>query len=189
MLSGIPLFPEQASNFAPEVDKLYFFITAVTAFFALLVVVAVIVFAIKYRDRTGQKVGSPIHRSVLLELGWAIIPFLVTMVIFAWATAVFFDMVRAPDQAVEIHSTGKRCMWQFQHIGGQSEINESHVPLGRPVKVTFTSEDVLHSLYVPAFRVKADAIPGAAVRSGLPPPGRASAVSLARSTAGPRIRG
>jgi len=160
MLEGIPLFPEQASNLAPEVDNLYFFVTAVTAFFALLVVVLVIVFAVKYRDRTGEKVGSPITGSIPLELGWSILPFFVSMAIFAWATIVFFHLVRAPDQTLEIYSTGKQWMWRFQHIDGQSEINELHVPLGRPVKVTFTSEDVLHSLYVPAFRVKADAIPG-----------------------------
>jgi cytochrome c oxidase subunit 2 len=160
MLEGIPLFPEQASNLAPEVDNLYFFVTAVTAFFALLVVVFVIVFAVKYRDRTGEKVGAPITGSIWLELGWSIVPFLVSMAIFAWATIVFFHLVRAPDQTLEIYSTGKRWMWRFQHIDGQSEINELHVPLGRPVKVTFTSEDVLHSLFIPAFRVKADAIPG-----------------------------
>jgi cytochrome c oxidase subunit II len=160
MLEGIPLFPEQASTLAPEVDNLYFFVTAVTAFFALLVVVLVIVFAVKYRDNTGEKVGAPITGSIPLELGWSIIPFFVSMAIFAWATIVFFHLVRAPDQALEIYSTGKRWMWRFQHIDGQSEINELHVPLGRAVKVTFTSEDVLHSLYIPAFRVKADAIPG-----------------------------
>jgi len=160
MLPGIPLFPEQASTLAPEVDNLYFFVTAVTAFFALAVVVLVTIFAIKYRDRTGEKVGSPIHGSIPLELGWSIIPFFISMAIFAWATIVFFQIVRAPDQTLEIYSTGKRWMWRFQHIDGQSEINELHVPLGRPVKVVFTSEDVLHSLYVPAFRVKADAIPG-----------------------------
>jgi cytochrome c oxidase subunit 2 len=82
------------------------------------------------------------------------------MLIFAWSTIVFFQLVRAPDQTLEIYSTGKRWMWRFQHIDGQSEINELHVPLGRPVKVVFTSEDVLHSLFIPAFRVKADAIPG-----------------------------
>jgi cytochrome c oxidase subunit 2 len=160
MLEGIPLFPEQASNLAPEVDNLYFFVTAVTAFFALLVVFFVIVFAVKYRDRTGEKVGAPNTGSILLELGWSIVPFFVSMIIFAWATIVFFHLVRAPDQTLEIYSTGKRWMWRFQHIDGQSEINELHVPLGRPVKVTFTSEDVLHSLFIPAFRVKADAIPG-----------------------------
>jgi cytochrome c oxidase subunit 2 len=160
MLSGIPLFPEQASNLAPEVDNLYFFITAVTAFFALLVVVFVVIFAIKYRDRTGEKVGAPITGSIPLELVWSIVPFFISMAIFGWSTIVFFHLVRAPDQTLEIYSTGKRWMWRFQHLDGQSEINELHVPLGRPVKVIFTSEDVLHSLYVPAFRVKADAIPG-----------------------------
>jgi len=160
MLEGIPLFPEQASTLAPEVDNLYFFVTAVTAFFALIVVFFVIVFAVKYRDRTGEKVGAPNTGSILLELGWTIVPFIVSMAIFAWSTIVFFHLVRAPDQTLEIYSTGKRWMWRFQHIDGQSEINELHVPLGRPVKVTFTSEDVLHSLFIPAFRVKADAIPG-----------------------------
>ncbi|MBI4264382.1 MAG: cytochrome c oxidase subunit II [Acidobacteria bacterium] len=160
MLSGIPLFPEQASTLAPEVDNLYFFVLAVTGFFALLVVVLVIVFAVKYRDETGQKVGAPITGSIPLEIGWSIIPFFISMAIFVWATVVFFNLVRAPDQTLEIYSTGKRWMWRFQHLDGQSEINELHVPLGRPVKVTFTSEDVLHSLFIPAFRVKADAIPG-----------------------------
>ena len=160
MLSGIPLFPEQASTLAPSVDNLYFFITAVTAFFAVLVVIFVIVFAVKYRDRTGERVGAPITGSIPLELGWSIIPFFISMAIFAWATVVFFEIVRAPDQTLEIYSTGKRWMWRFQHVDGQSEINQLHVPLGRPVKVIFTSEDVLHSLYIPAFRVKADAIPG-----------------------------
>ena len=92
-LSGIPLFPEQASNLSPEVDSLYFFVTAVTAGVALLV----IIFAVMYRDRTGEKAGHPIHGSDPLELAWTIIPFLVTMMILAWATAVFFDMVRVPD--------------------------------------------------------------------------------------------
>jgi len=160
MLSGIPLFPEQASTLASEVDNLYFFVTAVTAFFALLVVVLVIIFAVKYRDPTGEKVGAPITGSIPLELGWSIIPFFISMAIFGWATIVFFHLVRAPDQTLEVYSTGKRWMWRFQHIDGQSEINQLHVPLGRPVKVIFTSEDVLHSLYMPAFRVKADAIPG-----------------------------
>jgi cytochrome c oxidase subunit 2 len=82
------------------------------------------------------------------------------MAIFVYATVVFFHLIRPPDQTLEIYSTGKRWMWRFQHLDGQSEINELHLPKGRPIKVTFTSEDVLHSLYFPSFRVKADAIPG-----------------------------
>lgn len=160
MLSGIQLFPTQASTLAVEVDNLYFFVLAVTSFFAVLVVVLVLYFSIKYRDETGEKVGAPITGSIPLEVGWSIIPFFIAMGIFVWATTVFFHIVRPPDQALEIYSTGKQWMWRFQHIDGQREINQLHVPVGRPVKVTFTSEDVLHDLFIPAFRVKADAIPG-----------------------------
>jgi cytochrome c oxidase subunit II len=160
MLSGIPLFPTQASTIAPEVDALYFFILGVTAFFAVLVVILVLYFAVKYRDDTGLKVGAPITGSIPLEIGWSLVPFFVAMGIFVWATTVFFHIVRPPDQTIEIYSTGKRWMWRFQHVDGQREINQLHVPVGRPVKITFTSEDVLHDLFIPAFRVKADAIPG-----------------------------
>jgi cytochrome c oxidase subunit II len=160
MFSGIPLFPVQASTLAPEVDALYFFILAVTAFFALLVVILMGYFAIKYRDDTGLKVGAPITGSVPLEIGWSIIPFFVAIAIFLWSAVVFFHYVRPPDETIEIYATGKRWMWRFQHGDGQREINTLHVPLGRAVKVTFTSEDVLHDLFIPAFRVKADAIPG-----------------------------
>jgi cytochrome c oxidase subunit 2 len=160
MLSGIPLFPEQASTMAPVVDNLYFFILAVTAFFALLVVILVVYFAVKYRDDTGLKVGAPITGSIPLEIGWSLVPFFVAMAIFVWATVVFFQVVRPPDQTLDVYATGKRWMWRFQHIDGQREINQLHVPVGRAIKVTFTSEDVLHDLYIPVFRVKADAIPG-----------------------------
>jgi cytochrome c oxidase subunit 2 len=160
MFSGISLLPVQASAYASEVDNLYLFIVAVTSFFAVLVVVLVLYFAIKYRDDTGLKVGAPITGSIPLEIGWSLVPFLVAMAIFVWATAVFFHAVRPPDQTLEVYSTGKRWMWRFQHVDGQREINQLHVPVGRAVKVTFTSEDVLHDLYIPAFRVKADAIPG-----------------------------
>jgi cytochrome c oxidase subunit 2 len=160
MFSGIPLFPEQASTLAARVDNLYLFIVAVTAFFAVLVTVFVIVFAVKYRTDDPLAVGARIHGSIPLELAWSIIPFIISLVIFGWAADVFFDLQRPPDQALEIYATGKRWMWKFQHIDGQNEINELHVPLGRAVKVTFTSEDVLHSLFFPAFRTKADAIPG-----------------------------
>ncbi len=160
MFSGIPLFPQQASTLAADVDALYLFIIAVTAFFGILTTVVVIYFAAKYRTDDPMKVGARIHGSIPLELAWSIIPFLISIVIFAWAAQVYFDLYRPPDQTLEIYATGKRWMWKFQHLDGQNEINELHVPLGRPVKVTFTSEDVLHSLFFPAFRTKADAIPG-----------------------------
>jgi len=160
MLSELPLFPEQASTLAPEIDNLYFGVLAITSFFALVVVIFVVYFAVKYRDYTGDKVGAPVTGSLPLELGWSLIPFFISMGMFVWASIVFFHIIRAPDQTLEIYSTGKQWMWRFQHIDGQREINQLHVPVGRPVKVIFTSEDVLHDLFIPAFRVKADAIPG-----------------------------
>jgi cytochrome c oxidase subunit 2 len=160
MFSGIPLFPQQASTLAADVDALYLFIVAITAFFGILTSIVVIYFAAKYRTDDPLKVGARIHGSIPLELAWSIIPFLITIVIFVWSANVFFDLQRPPDQTLEIYATGKRWMWKFQHLDGQNEINELHVPAGRPIKVTFTSEDVLHSMFFPAFRTKADAIPG-----------------------------
>jgi len=158
--AGIPLFPEQASTLAPRIDNLYFAIVAITAFFAIVVSIAVVWFAIKYRTTDPNKVGERIHGSLSLEIGWTLIPFIIAMGIFGWSASVYFDIVRPPDQSLEIYAVGKRWMWKFQHMGGQHEINELHVPVGRPVKITFTSEDVLHDLFIPVFRVKADAIPG-----------------------------
>jgi cytochrome c oxidase subunit 2 len=160
MFSGLPLFPEQASTLASRVDNLYLFIIAVTAFFGVLVSVLVVYFAVRYRTDDPMAVGARMTGSIPLELAWSIIPFVISMVIFLWAADVYFDLYRPPDQTLEVYSTGKRWMWKFQHLDGQSEINELHVPVGQPVKVTFTSEDVLHSLFMPAFRTKADAIPG-----------------------------
>jgi cytochrome c oxidase subunit 2 len=160
MFSGFQFFPTQASTLASEVDNLYLGVLAITAFFAIVVVIFVVYFSLKYRDDTGEKVGAPITGSMPLELGWSIIPFFIAIGIFVWASIVFFHIVRAPDQTMEVYSTGKRWMWRFQHVDGQREINELHVPMGRNVKIIFTSEDVLHDLFIPAFRVKADAVPG-----------------------------
>ena len=160
MSSLLSFTPEQASTLAPQVDQLYWFIIGVTSFFGILVCVLVVYFAVKYRTNDPLAIGAPITGSIPLELAWSVIPFLISVVIFVWASLVFFDIYRPPDQTLEIYATGKRWMWKFQHLDGKAEVNELHVPVGRPVKVTFTSEDVLHSLYFPSFRTKADAIPG-----------------------------
>jgi cytochrome c oxidase subunit 2 len=160
MSSIFRFVPEQASTLAPQVDQLYWFIIGVTAFFGILVSILVVYFAVKYRTNDPLAVGAPITGSIPLELAWSAIPFLISVVIFVWAAQVFFDISRPPDQTLNIYSTAKRWMWKFQHLDSKAEINELHVPIGRAVKITFTSEDVIHSLYFPEFRVKADAIPG-----------------------------
>ena len=156
----IPLFPDQASTVAARVDNLYFFMIAVSAFFAVVVTVMVVFFAIKFRRRHDDEVGEPIHGSLALELIWTGIPFLIAMVMFVWGSSVYFAIARVPEETLDIYAVGKQWMWKFQHREGQREINELHVPVDTPVRMIITSEDVLHDLYFPSFRVKTDAIPG-----------------------------
>jgi cytochrome c oxidase subunit II len=160
MFKNLPFFPEQASAQAAQVDAIYFFMVAVLAFFSLLIAALVVVFAIKYRRRHDAEIGVAIHGSIALELLWSVIPLAIAMVMFAWGAKVFFDMYRPPAGAMEIFVVGKQWMWKAQHADGMREINELHVPIGRPVKLIMGSEDVIHSYYIPAFRVKADVIPG-----------------------------
>jgi cytochrome c oxidase subunit II len=159
-MQTLPFFPQQASAEAGQVDAIYFFMVAVSAFFALLIAGLVIGFAVKYRRRNDNEVGVAIHGSLALELLWSFIPLGIAMVMFGWGAKVFFDMYRPPVGAMEIFIVGKQWMWKAQHADGQREINELHVPVGRPVKLIMGSEDVIHSYYIPAFRVKADVIPG-----------------------------
>jgi cytochrome c oxidase subunit II len=160
MEPSIPIFPVQASTLAPRVDNLYFFMLATSGFFAVLVTVLIIFFAIKYRRRHPDEHGEPIHGSLALELIWTGIPFIIAMVMFVWGASVYFAIARVPDQALDVYAVGKQWMWKFQHREGQREINELHVPVNTPIRVLITAEDVLHSLYFPAFRTKMDAIPG-----------------------------
>jgi cytochrome c oxidase subunit 2 len=133
---------------------------AVTTFFSLLIAGLIIFFAVRYRRRHEDEVGEAIHGSIALELLWTIIPLFISLGMFGWGAKVFFDLTRAPAGAMEIFVVGKQWMWKVQHMGGQREINELHVPVGRPVRLIMGSEDVIHSFYIPAFRVKADVIPG-----------------------------
>jgi cytochrome c oxidase subunit 2 len=160
MRSDIPLFPPNASTMAVHVDRFYFFMCAVTLVFSIGIAVALVYFAVAYRRRHRDERPAEIHGSLLLELAWSIIPFLLTVVMFVWATWLFFAQARIPDDAIRVNVVGKRWMWKLQHMTGQREINELHVPVGKPVHLVLTSEDVIHSFFVPAFRMKKDAVPG-----------------------------
>src|SRR5215813_7704166 len=155
-----PLFPERASTMAYRVDNLYFFLLAITAFFAALIAGLIVFFAVRYRRRSPDAVGERIHGNLLLELTWTGIPLVIVLVIFVWGASVYYAMARPPDETLNIYVVGKQWMWKFQHLDGQREINELHVPINRDVKLITTSEDVIHDFFVPAFRIKADVIPG-----------------------------
>ena len=157
---GIPLFPERASTIAGEVDALYFFLVGLSVVMSVLIATLVVTFAIKFRRRHKDEVGAQVQGGLMLELAWTIVPFLITMVIFFWGAKVFLLMASPPDDTLNIYVVGKQWMWKVQHTTGQREINELHVPVGRPVKLIMTAEDVIHNFSIPAMRVKADVIPG-----------------------------
>ena len=160
MWRTFPLFPDQASTVAGSVDRLYFFLIAVSAFFACLIFSLIAWFAVKYRHRPGRARAVPTQTHIGLEIAWTGIPLLLTAVMFVWGAKLFFNEYNPPANAMEIFVVGKQWMWKFQHPEGRSEINELHVPRGQAVKLTMISEDVIHDLFVPAFRVKKDVLPG-----------------------------
>lgn len=158
--SWIPFFPEQASTFAWQVDLLYFYLIAVSVAFAIPIVAAIFFFIVKYREVEKFATPEEIHGSMVLETVWSIIPFIISMTIFIGGAIVYFNQYTMPKDAMEIYVVGKQWMWKAQHSTGQREINELHVPVGRKIKLTMTTEDVLHDFSIPAFRTKADVVPG-----------------------------
>jgi cytochrome c oxidase subunit II len=154
-------FPPRASTTALQVDALYGYLVAVSVVMMVLIFLVVAYLALRYRRRSpDDPMPKPIHGSVPLELTWSVIPFLFMLVMFAWGTKLYFENYTPPRDALDIYVVGKQWMWKVQYPEGQREINELHVPTGRPIKLTLASEDVIHSFYIPAFRLKHDVVPG-----------------------------
>lgn len=157
---NFPLFPEQASSNAERVDSLFFFELGIVFFFATLICVLILWFAVRYRRGSKVDRSRPPLSSRRLEVLWIGIPLILSLVMYVWATVLFFDLYVPPGDAFEISVVGKQWMWYLQHPEGRAEINELHVPIGQAVKLTMTSQDVIHSFFVPAFRIKQDVLPG-----------------------------
>jgi cytochrome c oxidase subunit II len=157
------LVPEQASTMAGKVDALALFLLAITVFFTVLILVLVAYLSLRYRRRSDD-FTSPnppaTHTSTLLEVAWTAIPLGIVMVVFVWSAKLFVEQYQAPKGAMEVHVIGKQWMWKVQHPEGNREINELHVPVGRTVRLTLASQDVIHSFFLPAFRIKQDVVPG-----------------------------
>jgi cytochrome c oxidase subunit 2 len=127
----------------------------------VLIFFFVFFFAIRYRRKGPEDRPKAIHGSIPLEIAWSVIPFLIMLVMFGWGTKLYFENYTPPPRdTLDIYIIGKQWMWKVQYPGGQREINELHVPTGRAVKLTLASEDVIHSFYIPAFRLKHDVVPG-----------------------------
>jgi cytochrome c oxidase subunit II len=160
MAAMIPLQPPQASSIAGEIDQLYYVLTGITLFFTVLIFSIIFYFMVKYRRRSKDEKPPEVHSHLLLELAWTIIPSLICVVLFVWSSSLYIRAYRPPANSTEVFVIGKQWMWHLQHPEGPREINELHVPVGAPVKLTMTSQDVIHGFYVPAFRVKKDVLPG-----------------------------
>ncbi len=159
MFGHIPFWPESASTTAARVDALYLFLVLVSAIMTVLIFTTVAVFAVRFRRRRGQR-AEQIEGSNVLEITWSVIPMGVFLSFFVWGAVLYFQERTPPQDATEVYTVAKQWMWKFEHIEGQREINELHVPVGRDVKLIMTSQDVIHSFYVPAFRIKQDVLPG-----------------------------
>ncbi|HKX30073.1 MAG TPA: cytochrome c oxidase subunit II [Blastocatellia bacterium] len=163
LMTILPLMPERASSFAGDVDALYYALVGLSIFFTVLIAALEVYFAVKYRRRSPGEIPPKTIPSYSLEVAWIAIPFLICVGIFIWGASLFYTIYSAPKEGpgvMDVYVTGKQWMWRFQHTGGQREIDELHVPVGTRVKLTMSSEDVVHSFFVPAFRVKADVVPG-----------------------------
>ena len=159
MFNNFPLWPDRASTAAGNVDALFIFLLIVSGLMTLLIFVAIIYFAARYRHRPGV-LAEQIEGSTPLEITWSIVPLGVFMVIFAWGAVVYFKSRTPPRDSTEVYVVAKQWMWKLEHAEGQREINALHVPVGRDVKLIMTSQDVIHSFFVPAFRMKQDVVPG-----------------------------
>jgi len=156
----INILPPQAATNSGQVDGLFWFLNFITLLFTLLVVAAIVTFAVKYRRGAHADRSNAPLENLPLEIAWTAIPLLLCFVIFGWGAVIFFRNANVPKGAMNIYVVGKQWMWKVQQPSGRWEQNEIHVPVGVPVQLTMTSEDVLHDFFIPAFRLKADVIPG-----------------------------
>lgn len=162
MSSGFPISPVEASTVAPSVDHLFYFLTAVSIFFSALIFLLIFYFAVKYRRRSKDE-PPPKHQiidNLRLEILWTAIPLVLVGVMYVWGANIYVRDARAPKNATEVFVIGKQWMWQIEHANGKREINALHIPVGVPIKLTMTSQDVIHDFFVPSFRVKNDVLPG-----------------------------
>ena len=157
---NVPPLPPSASTVSDELDMLFGYISAVSAFFAILILLLVVTFALRYRRRSRNQVVEQVQGNTPLELLWTGVPLVLVLSFFFWGADLFFRIETPPAQPLEIFVVGKQWMWKIQHQEGPREINELHIPVNQAVQLTMTSEDVIHSFFVPAFRVKQDVLPG-----------------------------
>ncbi len=158
--TALSLWPAEASLSAAETDHLIWLFTALTLVLVVPIFIGITVFAVRYRE--GKQVNRAYRedRDRTLEISWMLIPFALTLIFFAWGAKMFVVHKNPPPNAMRIEAIGRQWMWKFQHPGGQSEINDLHVPTGSPILINMISQDVIHALYIPALRIQMGTLPG-----------------------------
>lgn len=159
LAEGSVWLPEQASTLASELDSLFYFVYWTSVVLFVGVVVAMLYLAIKYRRKSPDERASLVEESKVVEVSWVVIPAILVLIVFTWGFQTFIKMGVAPSNAYEITVRGKQWLWEFEYPNGITKTNELHVPADRPVRLKMSSQDVLHSFFVPAFRVKQDVLP------------------------------
>ncbi|MBO0882289.1 MAG: cytochrome c oxidase subunit II, partial [Mycobacterium sp.] len=159
-MQWLPIYPPQASSFSGEVDSLALLMLVVSMLIAVSIFLLIVVFCVRYRRRAGNEIGRPDRNTTAAEVTWTVIPLILCMIPFVWGARIYLYQAQPPPNALEVYVVAKQWMWKTEQPTGQEEINALHVPTGQPVKLTMTSQDVIHSFSVPAFRVKADVLPG-----------------------------
>jgi cytochrome c oxidase subunit II len=159
MWQTLPLWPARASTLASRTDAFMIFMLTVTGLITVMIFILILIFALRYRQ-SRNPVATQIEGSNALEATWTLIPFGIFIIMFIWGAGIYMTWAQPPPDAEEVFVVGKQWMWKFQHPEGQREIDQLHVPLGRAVRLTMISQDVIHSMFLPEFRVKQDVLPG-----------------------------
>ncbi len=155
-----PFFTQGASSIAGQTDALTLGLILLSGFFTLIVIVLIFYWSIKYRAGNNVDRSDPPHGNTKIELGWIGGLLVLSLGAYSWGTVVFYRINRPPENSLDVYVVGKQWMWKIQHQEGPAEINTLHIPVGQPIRLVMTSQDVIHSFYIPAFRVKQDVIPG-----------------------------
>jgi cytochrome c oxidase subunit 2 len=157
--NGTLFFPGQSSTIANEVDSLFYFIFYLSIFFFVLVTGGSFYFAWRYRKKGKDTFTTGLSHNTSLEVFWTVVPTILVFIIFVWGFKTYLKMNIPPENALQIKVTAQKWFWGFSYPQGATTTNEIVVPVNKPVNLLMSSQDVIHSFYVPGFRVKMDVIP------------------------------
>src|SRR5947209_2744426 len=155
-----PAFLLLQSSVTPEYNWFFWVMVALCGTVATGIATFLIYSAWRYRRKYPDEFPSQVSLNIPAEVTWIALPALLFLGMFAFGAKLYFDVERPPDNSEDVYVVAKQWMWKTQHLGGQREINTLHVPIGRAIRLNMISQDVIHSFFVPAFRIKQDVLPG-----------------------------